>query len=267
MLFPFVGICTDSTLSKKNRETVLSEKRYELNINTEIATVYNFRGENIFKATPQQKKHGVFSPSIIGSILAIDLWLKYAGYYQLNSENQGYNVNIGKGHEQNLFLGWDYTFTKFLTFNSYLAYYFYPFSMKEMTGVRNPSYVETLIGMLYNPHGIVDVALNISYYHGVQSRIKNKRYVYFNPSIRKRFDFEKRVSFELKLDLGYKLFNDRKNNKNYVYDADFVVGVPINIVSEIYINPAIHLSWANQYDVSFGNESFVWFGVDVGVIL
>ena len=268
LFYAYTGFSEDYISNETSQAAVDSPEHGQgVNIDAAIASIYNFRGLNVFQASSQHDRHGVFSPSISWSIIDTGIWLKYAGYYQIDGDNQGYMVNVGRGHEQDLFLGWDYAFKGNLVLGSYFAYYFYPFSMEEMTGIRNPSYLEPAVGLQYSPRRVIDLGLNIAYYHAVQQEIEDERYVYFNPTVHKLFDFGKPVAFELGLSFGCKLFNDKQNNRDNIFDVDFAVGLPITITPELYINPAVHLTWTDLYHTRLGDEYFIWFGINAGVNL
>jgi hypothetical protein len=133
-----------------------------------LSSIYYFRGNNVFGETSQHEQNGVFSPSISWSIFNTGLWLKYAGYFQISGDNQEYLINSGVGHEQDLFLGWDHSFSAKWHFSSYFAYYFYPFSSEGMTGVRVPSVLEPSLGLSFHPTRLSLVELKLCYYASVQ---------------------------------------------------------------------------------------------------
>lgn len=259
---PVVAPCDDSP-----EEISTVDGDSGVNVEVFLASAYVFRGYNVFQDLSQHDRHGVFSPTLVWKIFNTGLWLGYTGYYQTNGDNLGYNIDAGLGHEQDLFLGWTYSLTQTFTLEAYFAYYFYPFTFEELTGVKNPSYLEPALGISWERSNGPRLSLNLAYYLAVQERLEDQRYFFICPSIGKVFESDRAITLSLGAEFGYKMFRDPGVVRDNMFHAQIDTGFPIEVGKWIVITPAAHLTWTFLEDARPGNQTVVWFSLDINTAI
>ena len=264
-----------------------TKKPVGINLDVEISSIYNFRGWNTFQEKSQQDQNGLLAPSITWSIFDTGLSIGYWGAYQISGSNQAEMVDVGLGHEQDLFLGYSHGWKDdFVVLSAAFTYFFYPFADEDVAGTANPSFIEPLIGLTISPW--IDISLNLSYFAGLQDAVEDYRYLYINPSLGKSFEFSDRWGMALGLSVGVKIFNDYDEMKDNVVDVGFDWSFPVTLAGTFYVEPAVHLAWTNMYsnimvssglddnpatpddesmeerEPTFGDEFMVYFGMNLG---
>jgi hypothetical protein len=154
-----------------------------------LASAYFFRGENIYGKKLNNDLNGVFSPSFSLVIIPASFSITYESFYQISGDNAAYNVNIGKGHQQNIIIHWDYFFVNRLEISSFLGYYFFPFAQKEIAGIKNPSYLDVIVNSFWHSKKGLTTGIGMAYLFGVQNVISDMRYLYIYPSVKQKIEF------------------------------------------------------------------------------
>ncbi|MCP4604719.1 MAG: hypothetical protein GY847_30060, partial [Proteobacteria bacterium] len=171
-------------------------KTVGINLDAEISSLYNFRGWNTFQEKTQQDQNGLFAPSITWAIFDSGVSIGYWAAYQISGSNQAEMVDVGLGHEQDIFLSYDRAWLNdLLALNLTLTYFFYPFADEDAAGTANPSFLEPLVGLTISDW--VDIGINISYFVGLQDAVKDYRYLYINPSVGKGLELSDTFSMNL----------------------------------------------------------------------
>lgn len=240
-------------------------KKIGLNLDMEVATVYVFRGLNVFKDKKQTDLTGAFFPSLTYTVPGVGFHVGYWGAYQMAGSNKGALVASGSGNEQDVVVGVTRDLGKGVTLDGSLTWYLFPFAKKSVAGATMPTYLEPSLTVTWA--GPVDLELKVLYFAGVQDAVKDWRYLYLRPRIGKTFTFNKWVGLATSLAFGYKLFNDRKKMTDNVYDIRFDWSLPINITDQFYLSPAVHVAWSNFKGVDSGDEFVIYGGMNVGVNL
>ena len=242
---------TDSSASESTpaAESTEEEKSAGVNVDVGFSTIYNFRGLNTFMENSLMDQNALFAPSLTWSIFDTGLYLGYWGAYQLSGDNKSAMVDIGLGHEQDLFLGYDLGLANDLVTLSFaFTYIFYPFADETVAGTKNPSIIEPLVGISIAT--VLDLGLNISYFHSLQKEIKGLRHAYFKLSAGKSFSFNDTFGMDLGIALGIKAWvEDVDFNR---VDLNFSWGIPIQLTKQLYVTPAVNLSWTDLKTVASG---------------
>jgi hypothetical protein len=225
--------------------------RAGVNVNVGIYTLYNFRGLNTFQEDSQQDQNALFAPSLEWSVFNTGLYLGYWGAYQLTGDNKTEMVDVGLGHEQDIFLGYKLGLAEgLLELNFMLTYFFYPFADEVLAGTAFPSIIEPLIGL--GVATVIDLGLKVSYYHALQSEIDVLRHIYINFTIGKEFAFNETFGMNLGTGFGAKIWIvDVDYNR---FDLLFNWSIPIHFTEQLYIEPGVHLGWTDLVTVSSGEE-------------
>lgn len=227
------------------------KKSVGINVDVGLSTIYNFRGLNSFMENSMMDQNALFAPSLTWSVFDTGLEIGYWGAYQLSGKNKREMVDVGLGHEQDLFVGYELGLAdNLLTLSFAFTYYFYPFADEDAAGTKNPSIIEPLVGI--SVATVLDLGLNISYFHGVQDEIKGLRHAYFNLSAGKSFSFNDTFGMDLGMGLGIKAWiEDVDYNR---FDLHFDWSVPIQLTDQLYVAPALHFSWTDLDTVATGEE-------------
>jgi hypothetical protein len=246
-----------STAESKEQEAATEEKKpIGINVDVGLASIYNFRGANVFMEKTLQDQNLAFSPSLTWSIFNTGLYLSYWGAYQVTGGNKSYLVDYGLGHEQDLILGYSKGFADdVVKLNLAFTYYFYPFADEDVAGTKNPSAIEPMAGISIAT--VLDLGFNVSYFHSVQEEISLYRYAYFNFSLGKSFSFNDTFGMSLGMGLGIKAWienDDGAKNDFNRFDLHFDWGLPINLTDRLYLKPAIHFSWTDLKTVAMEDD-------------
>ena len=240
-----------------------SDSPNSLSLSFLVSSIYNFRGMNVFKENSQENQNALFSPSITGTVFHPGLWLKYAGFFQINGDNRGYLVDSGVGAEQDVAVGFDYDLTRKLTLEASLTYMFYPFARSRITGVEWPSYLEPAVGIQFRTNSGVRLGLDLSYFAPVQERLREDRYMYTLLSIGKAFQFHPRLALDLNYTFGYKLFADPGIWQDTILDMEFCLSLPFDITDSLKAVSGAHAAWGYLSGTSFGDQYMIYFSLDL----
>ena len=225
------------------------KKSAGVNVDVGLATIYNFRGLNSFQESSMMDQNALFAPSVTWAIFDTGLYLGYWGAFQLSGDNKREMVDVGLGHEQDLYIGYDLGLADDLVTLSFaFTYFFYPFADEDVAGTANPSIIEPLVGISIAT--VLDLGLNISYFHGIQDEIKAVRHAYFNFSVGKSFTFNDTFGMDLGMGLGIKAWVEDVNYNRV--DLHFDWAVPIHLTEQLYVAPALHFSWTDLDTVASG---------------
>jgi hypothetical protein len=234
-----------------------------LSLTLTYATAYVFRGTNVFQTSSQMDQRGLLAPGIAWSIFDTGLSIGYWGAFQLYGENRRALIDGALGHEQDLYLSYDFEIIgEALTGAASLYWYFYPFADPAVTGSRLPSYLEPILSITGS--WLVDVTLELTYMHQVGSRWW---VFYVHPSISKELELHPMVSLGLTFGFGYKVFNDPLASRDNVWDVALDVALTISPLDWFYVTPAVHAGWTNFEERSFEDEYIIWGSLDVGAEL
>ena len=238
-----------------------SDDSVGISLGVGIASIYNFRGYNTFKRSSQNEQKGLFAPSFEWSIGNTGLALGYWGAFQMTGGNRAEMVDIGLGHEQDLYLSWGTDFADGLVgINAAFTYFFYPFADEDAAGAKNPSIIEPLLGISLST--VIDIGFSASYFHGIQDEIKGVRHAYFNLSLGKGFEFNNTFGMNIGAALGVKAWVE--DNDDNVVDLVLNWSIPIALTDELSVEPGIHLAWSNFEDTPAGDEYMVYWTTDIG---
>jgi len=234
-----------------------AEKSYGVGIDMTVASIYNFRGINVFKEDAQMDSHAAFFPSINWAILNTGLYVGYWGAYQLSGDNRRDVIRNALGHEQDLFVGYDKGFKDdLLTLSTAFTYYFYPFASEAVNGSKNPSLIEPLIGVSLATK--IDFGLNLSFFAGLGD-MDVYSHLYIKPWMGKSFSFGEAFGMDLGLSAGFKVWTDEATREagNNVVDIAFNAGFPISMPDGFYVTPAISAAWTNLHTNADGTKALV----------
>jgi len=236
-----------------------------LNVDVGVASVYVFRGLNLFQKDSQWNQHAFASPSLTFNVPGTNgLTIGYWGAYQLVGTNVREKLDAGTGGENDLTASYSRKLGDKLTAGAGLTSYIYPFAKKDAAGTRVPLYLEPFAFATLS--SALDVGLKVTYFHGVQEAVKAYRYVYFNPSLAKTIELSKRVSFNPTASVGYKLFTDQSTPVSEANTVDVLVGaaLPVTLSDTFYLKPSVCWAWTNLPEISLKKEMVAFGGVNVG---
>jgi hypothetical protein len=234
-----------------------------LSLTLTYATAYVFRGYNVFQDSSQMDQRGLIAPGISWSIFDTGLTLGYWGAFQLYGENRRALVDGALGHEQDLFVTYDFEIVEgALSGSAGLYWYFYPFADPDVTGVRFPSYLEPVASLTVST--VVDVSLEVAYMHQVGTPWW---VVYVHPSVSRDFQLHPMLTLGLTFGFGYKAFSDPLTTTDNVWDVTLDVELAIAPLDWLTLTPAIHAGWTNFEARSFEDEYLVWGSLDVSAAL
>ena len=237
--------------------------RNSVNLSFLVSSIYNFRGLNVFKETSQADQRALFSPSVTGTVFHPGVWIKYAGFFQINGDNRGYLIDSGVGAEQDIAVGFDYDFTDKLSLSTSLTYYFFPFALSRITGVDWPSYLEPAVGIQYKTDHGTRLGLQLSYFAPIQDRLRDQRYMYTNLIVGRSFQFTARLALDFDFSFGYKLFADPSILQDTIFDLDFCVSLPVSLADRLKLVPGMHAAWAYFVNTRFGDQYMVYLSLDL----
>jgi hypothetical protein len=245
-------VAVEVTAEETSAEPAAEEKKSAgVNVDVGLATIYNFRGWNTFAESSLMDQNALFAPSITWSIFDTGLYLGYWGAYQLSGNNKREMVDVGLGHEQDLLVGYDLGLADdIVTLSFAFTYFFYPFADEDAAGTANPSIIEPLVGISIAT--VIDLGLNISYFHSLQEEIKGLRHAYFNLSAGKSFSFNDTFGMDLGMGLGIKAWIEDVNYNRV--DLHFDWSVPIHLTEQLYVAPALHFSWTDLKTVAVADD-------------
>jgi hypothetical protein len=260
---PMVGL--QPTDSRDAVKATAGPKRLGVEIDLGVASIYAYRGINVYKAQDQSEANALFSPSITWTIGETGVSLGYVGVYQMTGANRSALVDSGVGHEQNLALSYARSFSDRITGAASLTYTAFPFAKASVAGTTLPSYLEVGVGASYA--GPVDVALSLSYLAGVQEVLAESRHAYARPSVAKTIEIASGVELSLAGGAGFKLYTTERDTTDNVVDISLDAKVRLRVGDRAYVSPAVHYGWTNLDDLAFADEQMVWGSLNTGLSL
>lgn len=230
-----------------------------LSLSLTYATAYVFRGANVFQGSSQMDQCGLLAPGITWSVFDTGLSLGYWGAFQLYGENRRALVDGAIGHEQDLFVTYDFDIiAEALTGAVGLYWYVYPFADPDVTGARFSSYLEPVLSITGS--WVVDVSLELAYMHQVGSEWW---VVYVHPSVSRELELHPMLALGLTLGFGFKVFDDPLAATDNVWDVALDVELAIAPLRWLTVTPAVHAGWTNFEARRFADEYIVWGSLDV----
>ncbi len=230
-----------------------------------VASLYAFRGLNLFKHAGQNEANALFAPAITWAIGETGMSLGYVGAYQWTGSNRSALVEAGIGHEQDLIVGYTRALSARVSGNASLTYYAYPFAKKSVAGTALPSYLEPGVSASYA--GDVDVGLALSFFAGVQEALAASRYAYVRPSVGKTISVTSAVDVALLGGLGVKLYPAARPTNDNMVDLALDLQVRFKAGDRAYVAPAVHYGWTNLAGLGVADEQMVWGSLNTGLSL
>jgi hypothetical protein len=240
-------------------------KKLGLDLDLGVASLYAFRGLNLFKHSGQNDANALFAPAITWTIGETGFSVGYVGAYQWTGSNRSELVDAGIGHEQDLIAAYTRAFSDKVTGVASLTYYAYPFAKKSAAGTSLPSYLEPGVAASYT--GAVDLGFSASFFAGVQQALAQARYAYLRPSVGKTFPITGAVDVSLLGGVGVKLFTASRPNNDNMIDLGFDLRVKVKAGARAYVMPAVHYGWTNLKDLGVADEQMVWGSLNTGLSL
>lgn len=256
------AVAEADTVSKSDAVQTAADSN-SISLSLLVSSVYNFRGLNVFKETSQGDQNSLFSPSVTAPIFHPSLWLSYAGFFQIDGDNRGYLVDSGVGAEQDVAVGFDYDISNKWVLSTSLVYYFYPFSISHITGIKWPSYLEPTVGFNYTFDKSFKVGLQLSYFTPIQKRLRDQRYMYTRLIAVKEIPFHSKLSLDFNLSAGYKLFADPSILQDTIFDVEFCASLPYTIANNLKLVPTTHAAWAYLVGTNFGEQYMIYFSLSL----
>ena len=265
-----IFLVTTNAWAQEEQEPESSGDSLGLNIDVGVSSAYVWRGLNLLQKEKQMDQHMFVAPSVTWS-LGEGFSAGYWGAFQIIGDNRTEKIDSAVGAEQDLFISYEHTLLENLVLSASLVYYFYPFADKNIVEKGIPSYLEPIVGLTFST--VVDISLNVSYFHGIQEELKGTRHVYINPSVGKSLKISSKVGLDTSLGFGFKQFIDNESEDN-IYDLLVNVSVPISVLGSWTLTPAVNFSWTNLEDIAagtgigaiergFGDEYVIWGSVNI----
>ncbi len=264
---PLMSESEKATLYKKGRTIEEKKEPQRIGITMELdwGTIYYDRGDNVFKENAQSDQNAYMAPSISYAFPHTGLWIRYGNVYQWSGRNLADNVDAGKGHEQNIGLGYSYLFSPKMYLDAKLAAFFFPFANEEEAGVDVPCYLEPSLNLAVN--SLVELSLFLAYYSGIQKNISDTHYLYIRPAIRRGWRINKMAEFALGIGAGVKLLNEGAFDADNVIDLDLLCEVPLTLAPQLSLTPSLHAAWSNYKELDISDETMVWASLNMKIVL
>jgi hypothetical protein len=245
------------------------EARVALGINVDagLASLYSFRGLNVYKSTSQNDQTAVFNPGVSYSPPQLEgLTVAYWGAFQAAGDNSSQLVRQGIGSEQDFTVsfGRDVVKEKFQA-RVGVTNYLYPFADKATAGAKVPYYFEPWAQLTYLGHATASFLA--TYLYGTQDAIRPTSYVYLRPAVEKSFPVSKVVSVVPAVGVGYKIYTHNSELTDNKYDASVDLKFPVTISDLTYVVPAVHYAWSNFSEAASSTEHSVWLSANLGLNL
>jgi hypothetical protein len=242
-------------------------KAVGLNIDAQVASLYAFRGLNVFKSSSQMDQHALFAPGITYSPTFLEgLTVGYWGAYQISGDNASQLVKSGFGNEQDLTVSYGRDVIKEkLNVRGGVTNYLYPFAERAVAKANTPYYLEPWAQLTYS--GPVTASVLATYFYGTQNAIRPFSYVYVHPGVEKTFTVNKTIGFVPGAGLGYKVFTHDAAIVDNRYEVTADMKLPIAASTYSYATPALHYAWSNFSNGAVASAHAVWLSVNVGMNL
>jgi hypothetical protein len=242
-----------------------ASKRVGVDLDLGVASLYAFRGLNLFKHAGQNEANALFAPAITWAIGETGVSLAYVGAYQWTGSNRSALVEAGIGHEQDLIVAYSRSFSEKLSGNAPLTYYAYPFAKKSVAGTSLPSYLEPGVSATYA--GAVDVGLALSFFAGLQDVLAAARYAYVRPTVGKTIAVTGGIDVSLLGGVGLKLYPAAGPTNDNMVDLAMDLKVRLKVGDRAYVAPALHYGWTNLAGLGVADEQMVWGSLNTGLSL
>jgi hypothetical protein len=240
-------------------------EKLQLNVDLGFATMYVWRGYNVFQERSPGDANLMLAPGISWEVLDTGLTVAYWSAYQLTG-NVGENIDAGSGAEWDLTVSYSRSLLAGLEASGGVTLYLYPFADEAVAGTAAPTYLEPFVTLGYSRWG-VELSLFLSYLIGVQEVLAPGRYIYVNPSAARSFELGE-VPLELSLGLGVKIYTGEGDAlRDNTVDLLLGVGWPLPVAGGVYVKPGVNLAWTNIAGRDLGQELLAWGGLGVGVDL
>ena len=127
-------LCTASmALASETPATEEPPDKWGVNINLSFATLYMFRGYNLFQGGSNRDPHLALTPSGTWTVFDTGLSITLYGAYQLNGNVQE-NIDVGLGAEQDVIISYTRALPADLTLTASFIWYLYPFADADQAG-------------------------------------------------------------------------------------------------------------------------------------
>ena len=232
-----------------------------LDVDVEIASAFVFRGLNQFGDAQRDQRVSAF-PAI--TLRSGRVSGGYWGAYQLSGDNALRKLDEGFSAENDLWVSYEDEIDAVdaLGYSASLTYYTFPFANEATAGTATPMYLEPAVGATYALSS-VELALNLSYFRGLQDATAGLSYLYISPAITREIDLTRTMALSLGATTGYKVWTNDPDARDNTYDLQLDAGLNIPF-GDAYIAPAIHVAWTNLTNLGFGDQLAVWAGVQLG---
>ncbi len=234
------------------------KEKLGLGFGATFASAYNFRGLNIYKDKHQLDPSLQIAPWASYTVPKTGLTVTYFSSYQAAGAAASQNRKAGMSHEQDLVLGYRVELPAHLALTPGFTTYVYPFATKDAAGTTAPVYLEPSLDFTW-ASGFVDVDLFGSYFHGVQSALKDYRYGYLHAQVSRTATVTPWLGVETALGYGHKLYVEQVTDNRD--DLSARIGVPFT-VSDAVLKPSINWAWTNLKDQGIGREYFLFGALD-----
>ena len=266
--FALLLLLTTAPLPARAAETDDAAAKLKLNVDVGLATMYVFRGANIFSAGSLQDANLMLAPGASWEVFDTGLTVAYWSAYQL-SGNIEENIDAGLGAEWDLIVSYQRDLLEGLTATGGVTLYIYPFADEAAAGTSVPTYLEPFVGASYGRWGL-DLGLQLVYLIGLQQALASGRYLYINPSVGRSQPLGGNLALQLSLGFGVKVFTgegEGEATRDNSFDLLLSAGLPLAIAGGFYAKPSLNLAWTNVAGQSFGQELMAWAGLNVGANL
>lgn len=230
-----------------------------------FATMYVFRGANLFQDRSPQDANMLLSVGLSWAAMGTGLKVGYWSAYQISGSNIGHNIDAGIGAEQDLYLTYERELGAGLSLSAGVYLYFYPAADSGTAGVSCPAYLEPLVGLYYKWH--LTLGIMATYMAGLQDVLADYRYFYLNPSLSRSFALSDEVSVDLSLGFGIKAYTQGDGVRENSYDLLVKASLPLQPSDHFSVTPALQMSWTNLDGYGVKDELLIWFSLTLGLLI
>ncbi len=248
----------------KGSENAKQEKeKLGIGLGATFGSAYSFRGLNLYKAKKQLDQAFQLAPWASYAMPHTGFVITYFSSYQAAGAAAAQNRKAGLSHEEDVILGYRFDLPAHIALTPGFTGYAYPFATKEAAGTNVPIYIEPSFDFFW-ASGVVDVDVQGSYFHGIQSALKNYRYGYLHAQLGRTAAIKPWVGVETAVGYGHKIYVENVSENRD--DVSARIGVPFTL-SDAVLKPALNWAWTNLKDQSMGQEYFVFGSLDASYAL
>jgi|WetSurMetagenome_2_1015567.scaffolds.fasta_scaffold300584_1 hypothetical protein len=234
-----------------------------LNVDVGWASMYVFRGLNVFADSSVMDQNMLFDPSVTWEVADTGLTVGWWSAWQLNGDNRASNVENAVGAEQDLCLTYEIALKDdTLTLTPSLMAYLYPFAYDQDAEPSLPYWLEP--GATLTWSDTLDVGVQVAWMMSPASDLKGASYLYVRPVLGKTFDFSDSAGLELAGGLGYKALPGADTGPGNIWDVEIDAVGTFAVGGPVYVSPGLHGAWSNQPGLDFSKELMGWGSVNVG---